>query len=478
MKQDNQGMIVRVDKGGFSLSERAVVQEFPLRLTVNGRELATLIASPHQLNYLVAGFFRLQGMVASLDDILSLGICSDFGAARVQLRQDIPLDLKPVLTSGCGTGITFDFPAGAAGADPSVDSGGPTFTPESVFSLMRQLQNHAEGYRRHGGMHSAAVGDGEKMLLYAEDIGRHNTLDRIAGEALFKGVDLSGKLLVTSGRISTEMVAKAARLGITAIASRTSPTDMAVRLSEQAGICLIGYVRGETMEIFSQARRLRLQGGDQRIAGVTGVILAGGESRRMGSDKSLLPIDGARFIDHIYRRLTALFDEVIIVTNSPDLYADIPCRKVPDLYRAQGSLAGIHAGLHHARHQRVFVVACDMPFVSAAVVRRLCLTDGSGDVVIPCGEHGFEPLHAVYGKGCLPAMEKTLAGGERRIVAFFDEVKVAQVPLADFTDIDPQGLSFRNINTPQEYFHLREKQVSGNTAEQTDATSLRARQKG
>ncbi|MGE4580191.1 MAG: formate dehydrogenase accessory sulfurtransferase FdhD [Desulfuromonadales bacterium] len=478
MEQSKQGMIVRVDKGGFSLSERAVVQEFPLRLTVNGRELATLIASPHQLNYLVAGFFRLQGMVTTLDDILSLGICSDFGAARVQLRQDISLDLRPVLTSGCGTGITFDFPVGADGSSSAADSGGPTFTPESVFSLMRQLQHHAEGYRRHGGMHSAAVGDGEKMLLYAEDIGRHNTLDRIAGEALFKGVDLSGKLLVTSGRISTEMVAKAARLGITAIASRTSPTDMAVRLSEQAGICLIGYVRGETMEIFSQARRLRLQGGEQRLAGVTGVILAGGESRRMGSDKSLLPIDGARFIDHIYRRLTSLFDEVIIVTNSPELYADIPCRKVPDLYRAQGSLAGIHAGLHHARHQRIFAVACDMPLVSPAVVRRLCLTDGWGDVVIPCGEHGFEPLHAVYGKGCLPAMEKTLARGERRIVAFFEEVRVAQVPLTDFSELDPQGLSFRNINTPQEYFHLREKQVSGNTAEQVDAISVRVGQKG
>ncbi|MDW7646394.1 MAG: formate dehydrogenase accessory sulfurtransferase FdhD [Desulfuromonadales bacterium] len=478
MEQNNQGKIVRVDKTGATLSERAVVREFPLRLTVNGRELATLIASPHQLNYLVAGFFRLQGMVATLDDILSLGICSDFGAARVQLRQDIPLDLRPVLTSGCGTGITFDFPAEGVKSSFSDDGDTPTFTPESVFSLMRELQRHAEGYRRHGGMHSAAVGDGQKMLLYAEDIGRHNTLDRIAGEALFKGVDLSGKLLVTSGRVSTEMVAKAARLGIAAIASRTSPTDMAVRLSEQAGICLIGYVRAETMEIFSHAERLRLPDAKPRLAGVTGVILAGGESRRMGSDKSLLPIDGARFIDHIYRRLSLLFDEVIIVTNSPDLYADIPCRKVPDLYRAQGSLAGIHSGLHHARHERIFVVACDMPFVSPAVIRRLCLAEKTGDVVIPWGDQGFEPLHAVYGKGCLPVMERTLVRGDRRIVSFFDEVKVVRMPLEDLAELDPQGLSFRNINTPQEYFHLREKQVPGNTAEQTDTLGARLGQKG
>jgi FdhD protein len=123
---------------------------------------------------------------------------------------------------------------------------------------MKDLQGQAEQYRSHGGIHSAAIGAADGLLLYAEDIGRHNTLDRLAGEALFKGIELQDKMLVTSGRVSTEMVAKAARLGIGLVASRTSPTDKAIELCEQAGITLVGYLRGSSMEIFSHSHQLLL----------------------------------------------------------------------------------------------------------------------------------------------------------------------------------------------------------------------------
>jgi FdhD protein len=122
---------------------------------------------------------------------------------------------------------------------------------DTVFSLMDELNRCSGHYRSHGGIHSAAVGDDGGIILSAEDIGRHNTLDRIAGEALMKNIDLAGKLLVTSGRISTEMAAKAALLGITLIASRTSPTDMAITMCEQAGITLIGYARGDSFTVYS-----------------------------------------------------------------------------------------------------------------------------------------------------------------------------------------------------------------------------------
>jgi FdhD protein len=263
-------------------------------------------------------------------------------------------------------------------------------------------------------------------------------------------------MLVTSGRISTEMVAKAARLGIALIASRTSPTDMAVRMAEEAGICLLGYVRGETFDVYAGAERILLPVQQQKIAGVTGVILAGGESRRMGCDKSLLPLNGARFIDHIYRTLNALFDEVLIVTNSPALYQDIPCRKVPDIYFAKGSLAGIHSGLCHARNERIFVVACDMPSLCADVIRQICLRGEEADVVIPHSAHGTEPLHALYRKSCVLPMETALDAGRRRIVSFFPEVQVRQIPTAELSSGQEEGKAFLNVNTPQEYFGLRE----------------------
>ncbi len=451
MQGDDMQAIFRLSKGRLVSVQRRIVEEFPLKLSINGRELATLVTSPHQLNFLLVGFLQLQGFIADLDEILCLGICQDFGVAEVRLKGEVPERLAPTLTSGCGTGISYNLPATLVASRPE---GVQRFPSDAPVRLMQELGRKAESYRSHGGTHSAAVGDQSGLLLYAEDIGRHNTLDRIAGEALFKKVDLQGKMLVISGRVSTEMVAKAARLGIGLIASRTSPTDKAIRLSRETGITLIGYLRGEEMEIYSHPQQLEIPGRQDSIPGISGVILAGGESRRMGCDKSLLPLGGARFIDHSYRRLDALFEEVILVTNTPSLYQHLPCRKVPDLYVGQGALAGIHSGVRHARFERAFVVACDMPFLSPEVIRHICSRPQQAEVVIPRTAKGLEPLHALYHKSCLPAIEAVLDAGDRKIARFFPAVKVTEVTPAELDDIDAEGRSFRNINTPQEYFAL------------------------
>lgn len=453
MQESAAHSIIRISQGRSQQLQRSVVEEYPLRLRVNGKELATLVCSPHQLNFLLAGFFRLQGFIESLDDIQSLGVCSDFGLAEVRLSGELPERLQPTLTSGCGTGIAYNLPQQLLGRNKQRPR---YYDTESLLRLMRELNELTEQYRSHGGIHSAAIGDRDGLLLlHAEDIGRHNTLDRVAGEAMFRNIELQDKMLVTSGRVSTEMVAKAARLGIGLLATRTSPTDKAIALCEQAGITLVGYVRGRNMEVYSHPQQLRMAESVERIAGVTGVILAGGESRRMGSDKSLLPIQGARFIDHVYQRMASLFEEVIIVTNSPELYNEIPCRKVPDIYYAQGSLAGVHSGLAHAKTERIFVVGCDMPFVSPAVVREICSHAANGDLVMPHSSSGHEPLHALYSKSCLPAMERVLDAGLRRIMLFFDQVNLVELPASAIRRLDPQEKSFQNINTPEDYFRLR-----------------------
>jgi FdhD protein len=255
--------IYKYEKGTISAGERSVVAEFPLLLNVNGRELATLIASPHDLRFLVAGFLRLQGLVQRVEDFDMLSVCNDFGIARVQIKGDLPEKLKPVLTSGCGTGISFTIPE----AQLRSCSAGPMrrFAASAVFEMMEGMAQVAEGYRNHGGMHSAAVGH-TSVALFSEDLGRHNTIDRIAGEALLKGIDLQGMMLVTSGRVSTELVAKASLLGIELIASRTSPTDMAIKMATEAGITLIGYVKSERFVIFSHPDRLDLEDAASRPA--------------------------------------------------------------------------------------------------------------------------------------------------------------------------------------------------------------------
>ena len=247
--------IIRVTQGKQELAKRQVVEEYPLRLRVNGRDLATLVCSPHQLNFLLVGFFRLQGFITSLDDLLSMGVCSEYGLAEIRLRAELPEQLQPTLTSGCGTGISYNLPQNLLNPAHKRPR---SYSSKALFHLMKELQGQAEQYRSHGGIHSAAIGDAEGLLLYAEDIGRHNTLDRLAGEALFKEIELQDKMLVTSGRVSTEMVAKAARLGIGLIASRTSPTDKAIELCEQAGITMVGYLRGNSMEIYSHPQQLQL----------------------------------------------------------------------------------------------------------------------------------------------------------------------------------------------------------------------------
>ena len=150
--------------GKLSAEEVAVVREFPLRLIVNGRELATLIASPHDLRFLVAGFLRVNGFVKSVDDFEMLSVCSDMSTANVRVKGVIPEKLKPVLTSGCGTGITFSLPGSdmpARKIAPKIGS----LSPVDLFSLMEELARRAEQYRTHGGIHSAAVGEEGKIYL-------------------------------------------------------------------------------------------------------------------------------------------------------------------------------------------------------------------------------------------------------------------------------------------------------------------------
>lgn len=219
---------------------------------------------------------------------------------------------------------------------------------------------------------------------------------------------------------------------------------------------LTGHVRGGRIRHLPPSAPAGDRNPMKKVRGVTGVILAGGASSRMGSNKALLPRQGLRFIEWIYRTLAELFDEVIVVTNSPEQYMFLPCRKVPDLYPGKGVLAGIHSGLTHSGNGGVFVVACDMPHLNVHLIRHLCSISAGAHLVIPSTEKGFEPLHALYRKGCLPALEELLQGeSNRRVVALMSRVSVRELHPAEIAVFDPGFISFTNINTPEEYFRLR-----------------------
>lgn len=176
----------------------------------------------------------------------------------------------------------------------------------------------------------------------------------------------------------------------------------------------------------------------------------------MGSNKALLPYRGGRFIESIHRQLAEIFDEVILVTNNPEQYDFLSCRKVSDFYPGMGALAGIHAGLYHSGNPAIFAVACDMPYLNSDLIRHLAAQADAGGVLIPEGPAGLEPLHAIYGKECLDAIEATLLNGEKRIVSFFGRTNVNKVRQDVISRFDASFDSFRNINTPADYFQLRD----------------------
>lgn len=193
---------------------------------------------------------------------------------------------------------------------------------------------------------------------------------------------------------------------------------------------------------------------------LTVCIQAGGESRRMGRDKALLPFLGRPLISRVIARLAPLADEVIVTTNRPADYAFLGLPLFPDLLPNRGALGGLYTALASASQPLVAVVACDMPFASAdllAYARDVMLRDAA-DVVIPQpGEGLFEPLHAVYRREtCLGPIRAALEAGQWKVISWFSQVRVRGLSPDEIAACDPTGLAFSNVNTPEELAHAEQ----------------------
>jgi molybdopterin-guanine dinucleotide biosynthesis protein A len=190
-------------------------------------------------------------------------------------------------------------------------------------------------------------------------------------------------------------------------------------------------------------------------------IQAGGHSSRMGRDKALVPLGGRPLIEHQIERLQGLADEMIITTNKPDDYAYLGLHMASDAQPGAGALFGLQTALAATRAESVLVVACDMPFLNRALLAFLLEQASLADVVIPLRNAEFEPLHAVYARRCLTAIEAALAQQKRRMISFFDAVEVMPIEAGTWQRFDPQGRSFFNINTPDDLAHAEEMLAAG-----------------
>ncbi len=242
------------DNGQWKRRPGAVTNEAALRLHVNGREWATIMCTPREQDELALGFLRAEGVIQSLDDVRRIVVCPSGTCVDVWLKQDVepPAPGKRVITSGCGGGLTFDD---LSARHPPLNTT-MTITPEQLFARMHDLYQAARLYAVTQGIHTSALTDGETLLLTAEDVGRHNTLDRLWGKAMKQQVTTEGRCLLATGRISSEMLSKAARMGVPIVASRTSPTSLSVKLGRAWNMTVIGYVRRNSLRVYAAPERI------------------------------------------------------------------------------------------------------------------------------------------------------------------------------------------------------------------------------
>jgi len=251
----------RADEG--HAVEEPVIAEMRLRIVVDGTELVELMCSPHRVNALVLGFLYHEGLIDSLDDVGGVRVCLPDGLAEVWLaRPAPPLPQRRIVTSGCTGGVSFGAYLETLD-DLRLPPDTVSVAPQRVYVALRQLYDRSTLYNQSGGVHTSIMIDpasppdpASGILAVGEDIGRHNTLDKLRGEALLHDLDSRGKLIVSSGRISSEMLLKAALMRVPIVGSRTSPTQLAVTLAEHLGLTVIGYIRSASMNVYTRPDRV------------------------------------------------------------------------------------------------------------------------------------------------------------------------------------------------------------------------------
>jgi FdhD protein len=234
----------------------AVIDEQPVCIFVNGRELATLLCTPSDLEDLAVGFVYSEGIIDAFQDVEVMSVSAGLTCVDLWLGdRDVALPDRRIITSGCGGGVTFDDTEALLARHEPLGPG-VTITPGQISRLMGEVLRSADLYNNVRGVHTSALSDGESLLLTAQDVGRHNTIDRLAGRALRTGLVTAGRVLLASGRISSEMLAKAARMRVPIVISRTSPTSLSVELASAWNITVIGYARGTGFRVYSGAERV------------------------------------------------------------------------------------------------------------------------------------------------------------------------------------------------------------------------------
>jgi FdhD protein len=245
--------------GAFEIIQAEIVTEFPLTIYVHDEEFATIVCTPVHLRELVVGFMASEGLIQSFDEIKSLSIDSTRGVAYVDLHYKSSIDpalfSKRRISSCCGKGRqSFYFQSDAMTTKPVHSS--LSISPAQCIQSMEKLSELSTVHRVTGGVHNAILFSEDGLRDHYTDIGRHNALDKIYGACLQHKVDTSPTFLAISGRISSEMVVKAVRIGSPILLSKSAPTDLAIQLADELGLTTVGFIRNKSFNVYTHAQRI------------------------------------------------------------------------------------------------------------------------------------------------------------------------------------------------------------------------------
>ena len=246
---------IRYQERKASVVDADTIVETPVSLTVNGSNWLTFMCTPILLEELAIGFLFNEGIISTIDEVADVRVCEHEDNIDVWLSHSVEQPAKWRRTSGCSGGVT---------AVELISEGLPfvpvqknIITTELINSLVAGLFEIQELYKETGGVHTTALCDGTNIILSADDIGRHNTLDKIAGAYLRRKLALAHRFLITTGRISSEMLQKASRLQAEVLISRTSPSSLSIQMAERMGITLIGYARRNRFNVYAHPERIK-----------------------------------------------------------------------------------------------------------------------------------------------------------------------------------------------------------------------------
>lgn len=260
MKRTHKQSIWRFSDGKFERKQDVIATEYPITVKLNDKELLTIVCTPEYIEDMVVGFLASERIIVDIKDIKDIRMNEELGIVNIETSKVFPfyeqLHNKRYITSCCGMSRQGFVFANDALTAKQMNDRNVSLKPADCFSLMNNLNEAADLFQQTGGVHIAALCDTDGFYLTRMDIGRHNALDKIYGHCLQNTIPVKNKVIVFSGRISSEILLKVAKIGCEVVLSKSAPTELAIKLAEELGITAVGFIRGKSFNVYTHPDRI------------------------------------------------------------------------------------------------------------------------------------------------------------------------------------------------------------------------------